>query len=214
MIAQANNQTKPKETKPPETKAFETKATETGGPKVEDPVTAKPAGPSGVSNPSHGSADRPHIAKTMTSGAQREWVVAVMTVGTAGKTNFDKVTLLALTDQVRVFLAERGAKVVDRSQQEAALKGLVDEEKKKSYSACVDSSCQVPLGKALAASHILRSTVAKFGKACATNGELIDLKTEVAVAAGSARTNCAEEDLLYAAESLAEQLVSGSSKGH
>jgi hypothetical protein len=154
--------------------------------------------------------NRPRVARTHVNDAQREWVIAVMTAASSGKSPFDRSMLGALTDQIRVYIAERGARVVDRSTQEAALKGLVEQEKKRSYAACVDSSCQIPLGKALAASHILRSTVAKFGKACATNGELIDLKAEVTVAAGSARSDCSEEDLLYAAESLAEQLIAGS----
>jgi hypothetical protein len=190
--------------------ANKTTPTKPAGPAVGDPVgNTKPA----VNITASGSStERPKVPRTQISAAQKEWVVAVMNVETSGKTPFDKNTLLALTDQVRVFLAERGARVVDRSTQDQALKGMVDEEKKKSYQACVDSSCQIPLGKALAASHILRSTVAKFGKACATNGELIDLRSEVTVAAGSARSDCEEEALLYAAETLAEQLIAGSSK--
>jgi hypothetical protein len=196
---------------PVKSTASQKSSSQPAGPAVEDPVTAKPAGPSAVSSGRAG-ADRPHVARTMVSGPQKEWVIAVMNAGATGKNTFDKGTLLALTDQIRVFLAERGARVVDRSQQEAALRDLVNEEKKRSYSSCVDSSCQVPLGKALAASHILKSNVAKFGKTCATNGELIDLKSEVTVQAGSAKTECSEEALLYAAESLAEQLISGSAK--
>lgn len=193
-LGNTTSTTKPIETKPNETKP-----------------AVKPSEPAKVqTQPS--SNDRPKIARTSVGPGQKDWVVAVMNVETSGKTGFDKATLIALTDQIRVFLAERGAKVVDRSTQENALKGMVDEEKKKSYAACVDSSCQIPLGKALAASHILRSTIAKFGKACATNGELIDLRAEVTVAAGSARGDCEEEALLYAAESLAEQLIAGATK--
>ena len=124
----------------------------------------------------------------------------------------DKSMLSALTDQIRVFLAARRVKVIDRGAQEAAMKQIVDEEKKKSYGTCVDDSCQIPLGKALAASHILRSSVARFGKACTTNGELIDLRREVTVAAASARSDCSAEQLLDAAERLAEQLIKGSAR--
>lgn len=186
-----------------------TKPTKQAGPAVGDPLgNVKPA-----VNPASGSStERPKVPRTQISAAQKDWVIAVMNVEASGKTPFEKNTLLALTDQVRVFLAERGARVVDRSTQDQALKGLVEEEKKKSYQTCVDSSCQIPLGKALAASHILRSTVAKFGKACATNGELIDLRSEVTVVAGSSRSDCDEESLLYAAETLAEQLISQSLK--
>lgn len=120
----------------------------------------------------------------------------------------------ALTDQIRVFLAERGLRVIDRGSQEAALNAIVQDEKAKSYKTCVDESCQIPLGKALAASHIMKSTVAVFGKACTTNGELIDLRSEVTIAAGSARSGCEAEDLLVGAEQLAEELVVSSSRKH
>jgi hypothetical protein len=183
-----------------------------GNTQTTKPATTQPVKPGEQTKPATPAVERPKIARTRIGPDQKDWVVAVMNVEASSKTGFDKVTLLALSDQIRVYLAERGARVVDRSTQENALKGMVDEEKKKSYAACVDSSCQIPLGKALAASHILRSTIAKFGKACATNGELIDLKAEVTVAAGSARGDCEEEALLYAAESLAEQLISGSLK--
>lgn len=150
------------------------------------------------------------LPKTMAAGQQRGWIIAVMTTVSSGKTPFDRHMLSAVTDQLRVFLAERGARVVDRTAQEAAIKRLIDEEKKRSYASCVDASCQIPLGKALAASHILRSTVAKFGKACATNGELVDLRTEVTASAAYAKSDCSEEALLYAAESLAEQIIKAS----
>lgn len=189
----------------------------TSSPQGAEPMTSKPntrANPSEaattVAADARTSGERPRVGHTMVRNAQREWVWAVMEVATAGKATFERHVLSALTDQIRIYLAERGARVIDRSAQEAAMKELVEEEKKRSYSTCVDSSCQIPLGKALAASHILRSTVARFGKACTTNGELIDLKAEVTIAAGSARGECEEEALLLAAETLAEQLIAGS----
>ncbi|MFO0723638.1 MAG: hypothetical protein U1E65_07660 [Myxococcota bacterium] len=114
----------------------------------------------------------------------------------------------ALTDQMRVFLAERRVQVIDRGAQEAALHRLVAEEKARSYSPCVDSTCQIPLGKALSASHILRWGMAKFGATCTTNGELVDLTSETTIAAGSARSDCTDERLLDATERLADQLLS------
>ncbi len=156
--------------------------------------------------------ERKRPPRTMANATQQSWVLAVMdTQMQSNQKTFSGATLVALTDQIRVFLASRGMRVIDRSSQERALSSMVAEEKKNSYKTCVDSSCQIPLGKALAATHIMRSSVAKFGNACATNGEMIDLRAEVTVAAGSARSGCTEEDLLYAAESLAEQLVTGSS---
>lgn len=151
------------------------------------------------------SARRP--SKTLAAPAQRSWVVAVMNMEGGNQEGL----LLALSDQMRVFLAQRRVRVIDRGAQEEALRGLVEEEKQRSYGRCVDESCQIPLGKALAASHILRSAMARFGATCTTNGELIDLKTEVTIAAGSARSDCSEEGLLDATERLAEELIKSSS---
>lgn len=133
-------------------------------------------------------------------------VVAVMDVRRMPGAVTD-VVADALTDQMRVFLAQRRIQVVDRGAQEAALRQLVVEEKARSYSSCVDSSCQIPLGKALAASHILRWGMAKFGSTCTTNGELVDLISETTVAAGSARSDCSDERLLDSTERLAEELL-------
>ena len=138
--------------------------------------------------------------------AQARLVVAVMDVRRMPGAVTD-VVADALTDQMRVFLAQRRIQVVDRGAQEAALRQLVVEEKARSYSSCVDSSCQIPLGKALAASHILRWGMAKFGSTCTTNGELVDLVSETTVAAGSARSDCSDERLLDSTERLAEELL-------
>ncbi|MBK8010922.1 MAG: hypothetical protein IPK13_06200 [Deltaproteobacteria bacterium] len=155
------------------------------------------------------------IPRTLANGEQREWVLAVMNTQVAGRSKaLTRDIQSALTDQIRVFLAERGLRVIDRGSQEAAMNAIVQDEKAKSYKTCVDESCQIPLGKALAASHIMKSTVAVFGKACTTNGELIDLRSEVTIAAGSARSGCEAEDLLVGAEQLAEELVVSSSRKH
>ena len=152
--------------------------------------------------------------KTRASAGQTAWVLAVMDLQISGaRKHLEDDTLVALTDQLRVYLAERGLRVVDRSSQEAAMKALVQAEKKRSYATCVDTSCQIPLGKALAASHILRASTARFGGTCTVNGELVELRTEVTVAAGSTRASCGEEDLLSAVEGLAEQLVSAEPRG-
>lgn len=149
------------------------------------------------------------IARTPATPAQQSWVLAVMpTQSSSRKLKGD--VLSALSDQIRVFLAERRLKVIDRGTQESAMKEVIQAEKKRSYAACVDASCQVPLGKALAASHILRTSVTRFGNLCTTNGELVDLTTEVTAAAASARSGCGPEALLGAAEELSERIVTGS----
>jgi hypothetical protein len=141
-------------------------------------------------------------------GAQVDWVVAVMDLETTGAAELNDAMQRGFTDQIRVFLGVRRIKVVDRGAQENALKEIVSTEKKNSYRECVDESCQIPLGKALAASHILRSSLGRFGSLCTLNGELIDLRTEVTVAAATQRaSSCADDQLLDAAEKLTDGLI-------
>jgi hypothetical protein len=132
-----------------------------------------------------------------------DWIVAVMNMHGAEEERL----LVGLSDQMRVFLAARRVRVVDRGAQQAAFRALLEEEKARSYDGCFDETCQIPLGKALAATHILRSSLARFGTTCATSGELVDLEQEVTVAAGSVRSGCEEEALLAATERLSEELI-------
>lgn len=153
----------------------------------------------------------PLTPKPVTPG--KDWVVAVMetqdlNAGDRARAA-DPALMKNLSDQLRVFVAQRGVKVVDRGQQRAAMKEVILEEKKQTYDVCYDESCQIPLGKALAASHILRTKVARFGDACVLNGELIDLTSEVTVAAASARGDCSDEGFLEASQRLTQDLIGG-----
>ena len=79
--------------------------------------------------------------------------------------------------------------------------------KAESYASCYDDSCQLELGKALAASHIVRSKITKFGARCVLNGELIDLQSEVTVKAASAQGACQAEGFLEMSETIERDLM-------
>ena len=138
-----------------------------------------------------------------------EWVVAVMDVKTVtrGRGALDRDLMRNISDQLRIFVAQHGIKTVDRSAQDAAFKDHVAQMKADSYKGCYDDNCQIELGKALAASHILRSRITQFDKLCVLNGELIDLRAEVAVGAASSRGDCEEEGFLQMSEDIAKKLV-------
>jgi hypothetical protein len=138
-----------------------------------------------------------------------DWVVAVMEVkdlnaGSKGAIGDDLIRNLG--SQLRIELAKRGAKTVDKSAQDEALRDQVKEIKNDSYKTCYDDSCQVELGKALAASHILRSQVTRFGSRCVLNAELFDLRREVTIAASSSRGDCEPEGFLRMSEEVANGL--------
>jgi hypothetical protein len=141
--------------------------------------------------------------------AHTGWVVAVMDVEDRDGAH-DGVTIALLRnigDQLRIFVAEKGLRTIDRGQQESMIRAQIADAKKDSYKSCYDNGCQIELGKALAASHILRAQVARFGHSCVLNAELIDLKTEVSIAATSARGACEEEGFLTMSETVAAGLV-------
>jgi len=94
----------------------------------------------------------------------------------------------SLTDALRSSLAQSGRFVViDKGRQAATLKRLVAEQKKESYKACYASSCQIPLGQALAADTILRTKLTRVGSSYLLIGELVDLAKEAVTHAAQVR---------------------------
>lgn len=154
--------------------------------------------------PPGGGSSGPHRADA------RAPLVAVMNVVVATSAGLDAALATSVTDQVRVFIGQRGHRTIDRGAQEAAFRGQVQSLKRQSYDACFDESCQIELGKALAATHILRARIARFGRLCVLNGELIDLRSEVAERAASVRGACEAEGFLDMSERLVGQLFAPS----
>jgi hypothetical protein len=143
-----------------------------------------------------------------------KWVVAVMRVEDLNADLKDRAIdpdlVDNLGDQMRVFVSQRGIKTIDPSAQDRVLKEQIETAKKESYKECYDDSCQIELGKALAASHILRARITRFGKRCVLNAELIDLRAEVTVSAASAQGDCEAEGFLSMSEAAANSLFQAS----
>jgi TolB-like protein len=172
--------------------------------------TAKGTSASGSSAAGVGSAG---VGSASGTGARpgATWVIAVMDVEDLNAQTRDKAIdpglVKNLGDQLRIFVAQRGVRTVERGAQEKAIKEQISSMKSESYKQCYDDSCQVELGKALAASHILRSRITRFGRRCVLNAELIDLKSEVTMAASSSQGDCEAEGFLTMSESVATNLL-------
>jgi len=120
-----------------------------------------------------------------------------------------------LTEYLRALLAASGKYVVvDRGRQAKAMKSLVKKEKKESYKACYDRSCQVPLGKSLAADHILLYSIMRIGTKLVLKAEILDLASEASVE-GATSTCPAEpvqgldDRIMVALDDIATQLGGG-----
>lgn len=143
----------------------------------------------------------------------RRWVLAVMEIERLRGDDPADDLLRALSERLRVRLAETRWHVIDRTAQETRWSEVLQGEKHRSYRTCDDPSCQIPLGRALAASHLLRSSISRFGDTCVFGAELVELEAEVTVAAGSTQGPCDELSLLESADNLLKRLDSSASRG-
>ncbi|RME19321.1 MAG: hypothetical protein D6806_18535, partial [Deltaproteobacteria bacterium] len=106
------------------------------------------------------------------------------------------------TDVLATFLGENGFQVVPRSQVKARLR----EAKKESYRNCYDSSCQIELGRELAAQKVLRGTITRIGGTCRLLLDLYDLKKAVSEKSVSFPHKCTEKDTLRVLKRAAVKL--------
>jgi len=129
-------------------------------------------------------------------------IVAVFEVHDGSEGNVDKKTLAQLTTYLSARLSETaGWKIVPRDQLQVRLQ----DEKTKSFKECFDQTCQIELGKAVAAQKSLATTLLRVGDRCALTATLFDLKSETADRSTTVRTNCKDDDLMDAVDKISEQ---------
>jgi hypothetical protein len=135
--------------------------------------------------------------------AKRGAIVAVFEIeDAAGK--LDANTLGQLTDYLSAQLTEAaGFQTVPRDQ----LRKRLVEGRKNSYAPCVDQSCQIALGQAVAANKTLATKILQIGERCAVSASLYDLRTETSDKAATVDTECSQSALLAAIKALALKLV-------
>lgn len=112
-----------------------------------------------------------------------------------------------LSDYIATRLAEDGYQIVPRAEMKAALRS----QKKASYRACYEESCQIELGRELAAEKTLASQVARVGRTCLVTLKLYDLRKSAAEAAGSARGKCSQDGVLESIDAALTKLSAGPS---
>lgn len=119
------------------------------------------------------------------SAEARQPKIAVMEIEDTAQ-RFDASVIENATEMLRSKLTATGRFVViDKSRQQEKLKSLIKEEKRESYKECYDQKCQIPLGQALAADTILRSSISCISQNCVLSAELVDLAKEATVRGGS-----------------------------
>jgi hypothetical protein len=136
---------------------------------------------------------------------KRKPIVAVFDIETR-RFNFDREVLVSLSDYLAARMTATGAyQVIPRQQ----LKERLLAQKLESYKQCYDQSCQIEIGRELAANSVLSSHVIKVGEECELALELFDLKTAATEHAETAKGGCTEEGL-FRSINRAVQLLAAS----
>ncbi|MBO4699749.1 DUF1566 domain-containing protein [bacterium] len=102
------------------------------------------------------------------------------------------------------FVSSNKFIVIAKERQE---KAMISEMKKESYKACNDKNCQIPLGQALSADTILRTTITFFGGTYTITSELIDLEKEATTQGAEATFDGTEKSLKEAISSIVTQIA-------
>ena len=120
-------------------------------------------------------------------------IVAVFDVEKDKRVKLPKASLNEMANYLATRLTESGKyQVIPRDQLKKRLLG----QKKKSYKQCYNQSCQIEIGKELAAEKTLSARIAKLGKRCTVSLTLYDLKKSTTEAAASQHGKCGEDDVI------------------
>ena len=114
-------------------------------------------------------------------------------------------TLSRATEYIRgAFVASNKFIVIAKERQE---KAMIKEMKKESYKSCNDKNCQIPLGQALSADTILRTTINFLGGVYSITSELIDLAKEATVSGAKQNFDGTDQALVLALDTVVEQIA-------
>ena len=135
------------------------------------------------------------------AGRKKNIVVALFDINNVDSTVSDSV-IKKLDEYLATKLTQTcGYRVVPKEQ----LKSAMIEEKRNSYKQCYDKSCQIELGKAVAAQKTVATKIMKLGENCVITSIIYDLKTETTEAAASVKTRCTTEKLFEGIEKICQQ---------
>jgi hypothetical protein len=113
-----------------------------------------------------------------------------------------------LVDYLAAKLTEGGYKVVPRDQ----LLQRIKAQQKKSHKSCYDQSCQIELGRELAAQKSLSTKILRIGDTCQVTAVLYDLRQSTTDTAATAEAPCNVNKLLGAVKEISRKLCKPLSK--
>lgn len=117
--------------------------------------------------------------------------------------SLNHVLLDKLTEYLGTAVAETGAfRVIPPADIQKALAV----KKSESYKQCFDQSCQIELGKELAANKTLATSIMRIGKTCVVSARLYDLKTQATDLTAKAKGACSDAALMESLDVVARKI--------
>ncbi|HOX42338.1 MAG TPA: hypothetical protein PK668_02010 [Myxococcota bacterium] len=173
------------------------------GPRLqpEAPV-ANVFGPAGLVAPPPREEPAPERPAPIEPAAPAPRVVAVFEVLDSSN-RLSKQERSDLTEYLMARLTAQGGYAVVPTD---TLKQSLTDTKKESYKDCYDTSCQIALGKAVAAELVLTTKLLRVAGECAITATLFDVKKEATIKAATLDTACEMKGLLNALKELVKQL--------
>lgn len=130
-------------------------------------------------------------------------IVAVFPIEERG-TNLGADKLDRLAAYLAAQLAASGhLRIVPREQVKQRLRA----QKLSSYKSCYDKSCQVTIGRELAAQKSIALQLLRIGSFCVLSASLFDLRQAATERGATARGGCSEDSIVESIERVAKQLV-------
>ena len=118
-------------------------------------------------------------------------------------------TLDRLSDFIGVIVLEQGSyRVVPRDQ----IRGRLHSKKKESYKRCYDHSCQIDIGRELAATKVLSTKIVRLGSQCTVSATIYDLKSATAESAVRRIGDCEESALAAMLIPVMERIGGGKAR--
>lgn len=121
----------------------------------------------------------------------------------------DKEGLTNLVDYLAARLTEGGYQVVPQEQVRERIKSAQAE----THKTCYEQSCQVELGREMAAQKTLATKILRFGDTCQVTAVLYDLRKATTESAATAEGQCDINKLLVAVKEIATKLCAPLQRG-
>lgn len=148
--------------------------------------------------------DPNYVAPVVPIAPRAPRVVAVFPFQAGSTTGLEQGVVDQLTEYLSARLAASAQfRIIPREQLRAAL----EEKRTESYQACFDESCQIELGKSLAAEISLSTSLLRIGDTCALTATIYDLRTDTSERGAVVRTGCETNDLMGALDEVAARLT-------